>query len=453
MDQTIFNLARSVLLIAVLGLSMLGAPTGVSGQTDELREREAAAIEWLLDQKVPNETVDDPVPWRRNLVISYDIPEEDPAYPYLKGRSYIYDAALAAIAFAMTDRYREAEDVLLALGRQVRSDGSVWFGVNLHNEWPSEEAHGGATIRSGASAWAGYAATFYLRKRAADTPDFHTQERIGARILSVAETIARHLLSLQITDREDPRYGLVTGGMGSYELKTEADGEVSSQYTGEAIGWVSAEHNIDAYFLFRDLALLTGSARYERGAAMVVEGLLSMWDAEQRQLIQGIKESGRRDTVLPLDTASWGSILLRQAGELEKAEQTLEAGLERFQIDKSGLFRPYAEDPVYLNKEVSRTYFSDPDLTWNQLDINWPEGSLGMATALIKAGREAKARQIIKASEEFAVDAAGGVLRYASQEVPHQFSTYPSVASTAWLVIAVENLLDPQDRALFWRYE
>src|SRR6056297_3111636 len=190
MDRTIFQLATLVFIIGALGVSILGMPMGVGAETNAqahgLQERKAAAIEWLLGQKVPNQTVADPVPWRRNLVISYNIPEEDPAYPYLMGRSYIYDAALAAIAFAMTDRYREAEDVLLALGRQVRTDGSVWFGVNLHNEWPSEEGHGGATVRSGASAWAGYAATFYLRTRAIESPEFHRQDRIGKRILFAA---------------------------------------------------------------------------------------------------------------------------------------------------------------------------------------------------------------------------------------------------------------------------
>ncbi|MFW6209328.1 MAG: hypothetical protein ACOC7X_11540 [Spirochaetota bacterium] len=95
---------------------------------EKFQTRMNAAIEWLLGQKVPNETVADPVPRRRNLVISYEIPEDVPTYPYLMGRSNIYDSALAAIAFAMTDRYREAEDVLLALGRQVRADGSMWFG-------------------------------------------------------------------------------------------------------------------------------------------------------------------------------------------------------------------------------------------------------------------------------------------------------------------------------------
>ncbi|MCF7914341.1 MAG: hypothetical protein K9L66_04155 [Spirochaetaceae bacterium] len=425
-----------------------------------------ASVEWLLQQKVPNGTVESPVPQRRNLLISYDIPPDDPAYPYLKGRAYVYDSALAAIVFAMTGHDREAEEVLLALSRQLRPEGSLWFGVNLHNEWPSEEGHTGATVRSGASAWAGYAATFYLRKKlqasapgAPEAPGapaaqnrqaFHTEDRIGRRILFFAEQTARHLLSLQITDRDDPRYGLITGGQGTYELKAKTDGSVSSEYSDGKIGWASTEHNIDAYFLFRDLALLTGGKRYQRAAEMITEGLLSLWDEERRQLIQGIKETGRRDTVLPLDTSSWGSIFLRQAGYPDKAEATLSAGVERFQLDRSGHFRPYAADQVFLDPQVSQSYFNNPDITWNQLDIAWPEGSLGMATALIKAGRNEKALQIIRASREYTEN---GAVQYASLEVPHQFSTYPSVASTAWLVIALENLLDPLNRSLFWSYE
>ncbi|MFO7729699.1 MAG: hypothetical protein R6V86_02935 [Spirochaetia bacterium] len=419
-----------------------------------------ASVEWLLQQKVPNKTVESPVPQRRNLLISYDIPEDDPAYPYLMGRAYVYDSALAAIVFAMTGRDREAEDLLLALSRQLRSDGSLWFGVNLQNEWPSEEGHTGATVRSGASAWAGYAATFYLRKKlqagqtsqadTASAPAFHTEDRIGRRILFFAEKTARHLLSLQITDREDPRYGLITGGQGTYNLKAENDGSVSSEYSDEQIGWASTEHNIDAYFLFRDLALLTGGTRYQRGAEILSEGLVSLWDEERRQLIQGIKEAGRRDTVLPLDTASWGSIFLRQAGYPDKADAALSAGIERFQLERSGHYRPYAADQVFLDPQVSQSYFNDPDITWNQLDIAWPEGSLGMATALIKAGRYEAALQIIDAAREYTEN---GAVQYASLEVPHQFSTYPSVASTAWLVIAIENLLDPLNRSLFWSYE
>ncbi|MGC9312984.1 MAG: hypothetical protein ACP5IA_09860 [Sediminispirochaetaceae bacterium] len=414
-----------------------------------LRGYSESAVEWLLDQKVPNGTVTEPVPWRRNLVISYTIPQDDPAYPYLMGRAYVYDSALAAIAFAMTDREREAEDVLLALSRQLRPDGSVWFGVNVHNEWPSEEGHNGATVRSGASAWAGYAATFYLRKKALGRPDFHREDRVGRRILFFAEKVARHLLSLQVNDAGDPLYGLVTGGMGSYELKAGKDGTVASVYSDEELGWASTEHNIDAYFLFRDLGILTGDEKYTRAADLIARGLITLWDDERRQLIQGIKEDGRRDTVLPLDTSSWGSIMLRAAGYTEQADATLTAGADRFRLGGSWHYRPYAEDAVYLDGEVSRAYFGDPGITWNQLEIAWPEGSLGMAVAMVKGARRDEAVKIIEAARDYAAD---GALRYASLEVPHQFSTYPSVASTAWLVIAVENLLDQEDSSLFWSY-
>jgi hypothetical protein len=83
------------------------------------------------------------------------------------------------------------------------------------------------------------------------------------------------------------------------------------------------------------------------------------------------------------------------------------------------------------------------------MEIAWPEGSLGMAAAMIKAGRLDEAERIIRAAGECSID---GALRYASQEISGQFSAYPSAASTAWLVIAVENLLDPEDRAIFWNY-
>ena len=382
-------------LLFAVGPMMLGAEDSRGGSMElspqvrsELTEYRDRAVDWLLEQKAPNEIVPDPLPWRRNLVISYRLPKTDPAAPYLRGRAYIYDSALAAVAFTMTDRYREAEDVLFALSRQLRDDGSLWFGVNLHNDWPSEEGHGGATIRSGASAWAGYAATFYLRKRLAEDSDFDIADHINSRILFFAERVAGHLLSLQISDPEDPRYGMVTGGMGTYTLEADETGEVVSLYDDTEIGWVSTEHNIDAYFLFKDLAELTGAEKYRRGARLVEEGLLTLWDDDRRQLIQGVKKEGRRDTVLPLDTSSWGSMFFRAAGQTERADTALDVTVERFRVDSTGRYRPYAGDELYLDDAVSRAYFGNPDITWNEIDITWPEGALGVAAALIKGDRK-----------------------------------------------------------------
>ena len=57
MDRTIIQLASLVFTIGVLGVSMLGTPVGVGAETNAqahgLQERKAAAVEWLLGQKVP----------------------------------------------------------------------------------------------------------------------------------------------------------------------------------------------------------------------------------------------------------------------------------------------------------------------------------------------------------------------------------------------------------------
>ncbi len=70
-----------------------------------------------------------------------------------------------------------------------------------------------------------------------------------------------------------------------------------------------------------------------------------------------------------------------------------------------------------------------------------------MAAALVKSGDVLKALEIIRAAYGIAVD---GGIPYATLEIPHQFSTWPSVASTAWLVIAAELILDAEDNRIFW---
>ncbi len=413
---------------------------------EELTSYRDQALAWLEAQIPPNSMLDKAVPQRRNLIISYRVDENDPAYPYVRGRSYTYDDALTAIAFTMCERYREAEDLLFSLSRQLRRDGSLWFGFNLHNNWPSEEDHSEATVRSGASAWAGYAAVFYLQKRRSTDGEVDLSDRINKRILYLAEKVAGHLQSLQIIDRNDPRFGLVTGGMGAHILKDNG-GTVETSYSDAPLEWVSAEHNIDAWFLFSGLADLTGEERWRTAASLTYQGLLNMWDSEKSQIIQGIKKEGKRDTVLPLDTASWGSMFLRAAGETEKADTTLNTGVERFSNKQPGQYRPYADDPVYENPAVTAAIFGKNGLTWREMDINWPEGALGMAAALVKAGDFRSPLEIIRTAASIAVD---GGIPYSTLEVPHQFSTWPSVASTAWLVIAIELILDSEDNRLFW---
>jgi hypothetical protein len=52
--------------------------------------------------------------------------------------------------------------------------------------------------------------------------------------------------------------------------------------------------------------------------------------------------------------------------------------------------------------------------------------------------------------ESMAALVVDGGFRYASAPVPYQFSDYPSVASTAWFVIAAEMLRGTAAGGLFW---
>jgi hypothetical protein len=96
---------------------------------------------------------------------------------------------------------------------------------------------------------------------------------------------------------------------------------------------------------------------------------------------------------------------------------------------------------------VNAYYYPSGGGLWTDLPLVWCEGSLGAAAAYIRAGRPAEARLIMESQAGLAVDWG---FRYASMPVPYQFSDYPSVASTAWLVIAAQMLRGSPAGGLFW---
>jgi hypothetical protein len=411
---------------------------------------ESGALQWLAQQMVPNPTVPAPEPGRRRLLLSYRVPREDPAYRYVYGRSAIYDDALGAIAFTMAGRYREAEFLLGAVTRLIRADGGLWFDYNTQNDWPSELDHEGAIERTGAVAWAGYALTYYLQVRALQSPEFGAKDPLATQFRSSAEAIARWLLARQVPAGCDPRAELLTGGRGSSVLAfpegSAAPMEVSS---AAAVEWVSTEHNIDAWYFLRDLGRLTGEARYSAAAERIRARLRSLWSEKDGQFIQGIHADRTADTALPLDAASWGAIFLLAQGNQAQADRCLQVMESRFAVRAGELrgYRPYGREPVHIDAAVNAYYYPAGGGLWSDLPLVWCEGSFGAAAAYIRAGRTAEARLIMESQAGLAVD---GGFRYASMPVPYQFSEHPSVASTAWLVIAAQMLRGTPAGGLFW---
>lgn len=437
---------KKILLFLILPL--LVALSGCRKADKPLKEK---ALEWLTSQIVPNTTVPSPSPDRRNLVISYEVPKDDKAYSYIYSRSSIYDNAVAAIAFLSHDQQSEAGDILEALSRLVNDDGSLFFSYNTHNSWPNLGDHEGAIIRSGALAWVGYVTVFYLSQRLTEDSEGAKRSPRVKLLRKKSTAMAEYILSQMVEDVDDERYGLVRGGYGLYELKYDPiQKEVIQPFIDQTVEWCSTEHNIDSYFFLRDLGRLTEDKKFLNAAERIKGSLLSkLWDDDLGQFIQGIKADGSLDKNLALDCTYLASIFLLALGDDNTAELCLGAGSKYRNISGLG-FKPYLGTLVYEDPEVNAFYFpSDPEKTWDSLDIDWFEGTLGVAAAYLKNGLSEQAKSLIEGLNKYCRKQNKGSLPYSTYPLPFLFNTYPSIASTSWYLIANEMLEDEIFRRRF----
>jgi len=406
---------------------------------------------WLEGQVTPNRIVPNPEPSRRRLLVSYEISPQK--FPQGFHRSATYDDALAALTFLVTGQRDRAAFVLHALGRLVRSDGSLWFSYNTANDWPGESDHESAIVRGGVLGWVGYALTSYL---AYEPPCNGNRGCARERVffLDTATRLAKYLLSLQVNDPSDPRDGLLRLGYGTIRLAYRAETkEVIEVYLPEPALGISTENNIGAWFFLRQLAALTGEAPWAQAAQRIRRGLLkAAWNDAIGQFNEGFKSAGFPDSTKALDCASWGALFLLAAGETEKAHRALGV-IEDYYAVKDGEavgYRPYFDSPVYEDSEVGRFFFPDkPGKEWRELPLVWSEGTLGVALAYLRAGQAAHAQQIVSGLRELQTGESG--LRCASTELPHQMLDVPCVAASAWLVLVAEALKGNSLAQQVWR--
>jgi hypothetical protein len=278
-----FKIVKTILLF--ISLAFLVVLSECRKAETPLEEK---ALEWIDSQIVPNTSVPSPSPGRRNLILSYDVPESDEAHSYIFSRSSIYDDAVAAIALLLYGQQNKAGDILEALSRLIDSDGSLFFSYNTHNSWPNQGDHEGAIIRSGALAWVGYATVLYLDQRLTENPEDYRRSQRVKLLLENLTAIAGYILSQMVEDSDDHRYGLVKGGYGLYELKYDsARNEVIQHFIDLPVEWCSTEHNIDSYFFLRDLGRLTGDEKFLEPCDRIKGSILSkLWDEELGQLIR-----------------------------------------------------------------------------------------------------------------------------------------------------------------------
>jgi hypothetical protein len=434
--------ALIILFILSVALSIQARLTAQNSPPPEtaLRDWVSTNHRWLQQQITPNALVPDPDPSRRGVAISYGIPPEK--FPQGFHRSAVYDDALAAIAFLILDDRDRAAFILHALARLAREDGSLWFGYNTANDWPSEADHDSALVRAGAVSWVGYALTFYLAHQPPCIGD-RGCERERAFFRQTAIGLGEYLLSLQVSDAQDRRDGLVRLGFGRIELAYNPDTKkVIEIYTDGPYPGISTENNISAWFFLRLLGSLTGEDRWSRAAERIRSGLLKLaWDDSLDQFIAGFHPEGSPDSTKALDCLSWGALFLAAVGEPERARRSLAVVNSRYasRDGESKGFRPYSDTPIYRDPDVGRFFFPDnPRREWGDLPLVWSEGTLGVALANLRLGRPEEARRLLDGLRP--LQPKDGGLLYASRDLPFHMWDAPGAASAAWLILFIEDL-------------
>ena len=427
------------------------ASSGKQSIQTEWTPHKEKAVAWLKSQVVPNSIVKEPAQDRRNLVISYKVPKDSEVYRYVFSKASLYDNALAVIAFSMVGEYALAERIIEASSRVLSPDNDLWFTFNTHNSWPNKHDHSGAIVRSGASAWLGYAITFYLKTRLADNPNLLQQDNEAINHLKLAQSITDKILLRQITDPADPRYGFFTGGEGRYSYRQNKENHnIEEYFIPGSIQWASIEHNIDIYFLLNDLAVLTGKEKYASPANILKQAMVEKsWNETTGQLNRGQRIDGA-DSAQALDCASWGAVFLQAVGEESKALTSLNSTAKYFvRSNQQQGYKPYANLLLYEDTELNTLFYPEaPEKNWNDFAMIWPEGSLGVAMANLKLKKNDQAVEVIKSMIKLQ-DEEGG-LPYATEHLLYQFSKNSSVAGTAWLVMVISALEDENTLNLFW---
>ena len=355
----------------------------------------------------------------------------------------MYDSALGALVLVRAGQRERAAGVLLGLAALQGPDGSLPFSLTLPSPDPTDRYE-----RSGAIAWAGYAAAEYL--------DADPGGPARDEVLRFAHRAASYLLARQVHAPGDRRDGLVLGGRGTLRYAI-VEGVMRETVQPGDVTWASVEHNVDAFFFLRLLGRVTDTTGYGEAAERVAAGLMAhAWDERAGQFVEGI-DQGSVDEVPALDCASWGSLFLVAANDGDRAGRAVTSADTRYasrdEATGASGHRPYASGPVFAEASLANYFvrkgeWSTDKRSWETLGLVWPEGSAGVALAAWRTGHPDRARAILSSLES--LRSADGSLPTSTMEVPFELDREPSVAGTAWVELVRFDLDRAVERQTLW---
>lgn len=319
------------------------------------------------------------------------------SYPKHK-QSYIYDQALAIIAFSRARDQKNARALMKGLQELQLPDGSLYFSYNMDgtSPYPAE----GDRRFAGAIAWVALAATHYQA-------EFATKE-----------FIAFNLRILSYMSSEIIPYGSLRFSPSDIASTPWKENEVAA-----------LEHNLDAFAAFTHFSALNADSSWKKEIQILKKFSLSLWDKDRSHFWSGMNVRTKkinRDEMY-LDNQTW-SVLALDDETLKKikSKDALALNCDEFYTEAVG---------------ISGFFDSRPTRGLLRHEFVWSEGSLGQIMAMEKAGFRCgqKSNAELTASVLKMKTGDGGIA-YATKSSNPDFTTASSVAGTAWMWLALNKV-------------
>ena len=372
------------------------------------------------------------------LPASFFIPPDDPQYDregnsavgtygyMLNSRCWAYDVGLALLVLTDSGDYELCKEIMERMAHEQGADGSFNFSYDIYIGQLFE-----GYIRTGAIGWTLWGMCYYT---------LITGDRSYDEMLKKA---GNWLLTRQITNRDDKRYGLLTGGYGSYKMSDYS-------YDPTEISWCSTEHQCSALQALHGLALLTGEIKYMNAADLIKEQLiLTLYDKENQRFYQGCSKDGV-DAAWALDCTTWsGKTALSILSPAIVPPECRETTFNEYLVTEATIIK--SDTPEHYNQTYSlegttegfKPYSNRGGGYEGAPELVWTEGTLGYVALCLALGQTEEAKRFLDATIDLqnCVNSPGGVIyttkTYSS--LPWEFHVWPSVVSSAWLYLLIQN--------------
>lgn len=321
-------------------------------------------------------------------------------------QSYIYDQALAIIAFTKSKDQKSARDLLIGLKHLQLKDGSLYFSYYMDGKSPYPK-EGGDKRFAGAISWVAIAAIQYQH-------EFKSKEFVGFnyRILKYLESQMRPFSH---------------EGKVSKALRFAPKDIPATPWREDQTA--ALEHNLDAYAAFLHFAELNSDTRWKKSISHLKEFIMAMWDDSRSHFWSGadLKTGRINKHELYLDNQTWSLLALDHA-TLKKIDtkEALDLNCDVFLVEHEGI-------TGFMDSKPTRRPASSRFV--------WSEGTAGQILAMkwVNAGtcKSKNADQFLESIKK--MKKADGGIAYSTSTPNPDFTTASSVAGTAWVYFAANN--------------